>query len=157
MCTHAWRHITLHIYIFICMYIHTYNFGGFVTVMESSWKASVLTFFPLSVISNMSHIGRSLTLYIIWNNIVLNWKPYCVIKSTRVFSLKPSGPICFLTNQADHRKNEIVPLRMEDPTYVNKGYTIKCANYMYTPTHKLTHTHTNAIHLYIFTYTYILV
>lgn len=42
---------------------------------------------------------------------------YC-LKSTRSFSLKPSGPICFLTNQADHGKNEIIPLKMEDPVSV---------------------------------------
>ena len=68
-------------------------------------------------------------------------------------------PFCFLSNQADYRKNEIVPLRLEDPTSVNESYTSNvqislCAR-KFTYTH--THTHTHPIHLCIFTYIYILV
>ena len=70
-------------------------------------------------------------------------------------------PICFLSNQADYRKNEIVPLRLEDPTSVNESYTSNvqislCAR-KFTYTHTHTHTHTHPIHLCIFTYIYILV
>jgi len=51
-------------------------------------------------------------------------------------------PICFLSNQADYRKNEIVPLRMEDPTSVNESYTSNVQISLYARKFTYTHIHT---------------